>query len=194
MILTAKTILVIQLVLAATFAAAASAKWRDLEAFVDGVLNFQIGPARLAKPIAGLFVIGETAVSVSHVTGLYVWITSLVAIALMLAAAVAVAVNLVRDRIVQCHCFSAAGDDLISWWSLVRLATIVVLEATVCYWSVTHSASVMAIMREGALRETILLLVLTCMILALATWLWNLPDAAALVRPCVVCEAEGARK
>jgi uncharacterized membrane protein YphA (DoxX/SURF4 family) len=107
-----------------TFAASGVAKLRDTAAFAEGVGRYGILPARVARHAAFVIIGLELAIAAGFASGVFVRWTSLVALALLAAFALAVTINLRRGRELPCMCFGSRSQDPISAWSLIRMGLL----------------------------------------------------------------------
>jgi uncharacterized membrane protein YphA (DoxX/SURF4 family) len=104
-----------------TFLLSASGKLRNVDALVIGVLRYEIGPPVLMRRLAPLLPLGELLLAALLVTGIAVRATALATGLLVAVLAVAVIVNLRRDRPIPCHCFGNEPSERIGPVTVVRL-------------------------------------------------------------------------
>ena len=108
-----------------------AAKLRAREATLSGVLEYEILPRRLARPFARVLPYLEMAVGLALVGNLWPAIAALCATSLLTSFAFAVAVNLVRGRVLRCHCFGHAADEQLDYITMLRLLVLIAGSAAV---------------------------------------------------------------
>jgi uncharacterized membrane protein YphA (DoxX/SURF4 family) len=97
-----------------TFLMSAWGKLRDVDGLVIGVLRYEIGPPVLVRRLAPLLPLGELLLAAFLLTGTAVRAAALATGLLVAVLAVAVIVNLRRDRPIPCHCFGNAPNTRIA--------------------------------------------------------------------------------
>ena len=124
-VLTARVALVL------IFLGSALAKLRDPQGARQAITDFGV-PASLAPTVALLLAPVELASAALLLTlGLGVVAGALLAAGLLAAFTVGIVVNLWRGNLVDCHCFGALSTKPLSWWSVARNATLIVLALVV---------------------------------------------------------------
>jgi hypothetical protein len=124
-------LLAAQVALAAVFLVAALAKLGDLSGFRDAVAGFG-APGVLVRPLAVLLPLAELAVAAALL--LVPEPGALASLALLLGFSGAIAVNLVRGRAPDCHCFGQLHSAPVSWWTVVRNGLLALVAAGLA-WS-----------------------------------------------------------
>jgi hypothetical protein len=122
--------------LALTFALAGANKLRDPHGFTMGVLDYEILPRPAARVFARVLPFAELGVAIGLLIGGAPVLSGLAASILLIGFLVAVSVNLVRGRTIDCHCFGARVGEAIGLVTVVRLlvlliCALVVLRSTV---------------------------------------------------------------
>jgi uncharacterized membrane protein YphA (DoxX/SURF4 family) len=116
------------------FVLAGVTKLADLGAFENAVRNYQILPPRLVRPVARLLPATEIAAGALMGAGVAVEQVGILLALLLLTFAIAISVNLVRGRRIDCGCFIGLGSKRISWSAVARnvlLASVAVTVAAV---------------------------------------------------------------
>lgn len=111
--------LALELTLGATFAAAAISKARRPAVFARALQEQLIVPAGAVPLTAIAVTVAEALVAFSFLSGVGVIVGIPLAYALLAAFAVAVVVNLLRDRTPPCGCFGTG--EAVSWLTLMRI-------------------------------------------------------------------------
>jgi uncharacterized membrane protein YphA (DoxX/SURF4 family)/thiol-disulfide isomerase/thioredoxin len=114
-------------VMGVTFLISGAAKLRSGPAFTHAVADYRILPPPLVQPVAFALPAAELALAAALLSGWHVREAAFASILLLLVFAVAVAVNLRRDRRIPCFCFGASGDDTIGWSTFARQALLMVM-------------------------------------------------------------------
>ena len=99
-------------------------KLRDLDGVVIGVLRYEIGPPRTMRRLAPLLPMAELLLAVLLLVGFAVRWAAVGASLLLAVFAMAVIVNLRRDRPIACHCYGASADERIGAVTLLRLLVL----------------------------------------------------------------------
>jgi putative oxidoreductase len=119
-------------VLAFVFTAAGLAKLSRRAAFSHAVADYRLLPAGLIRPAAAALPIAETAGGLLLGLGFAIRPISLLLAGLLGMFTVAVTINLVRGRSIECGCFGAITSKQITWLTVVRnliLASMAVVTA-----------------------------------------------------------------
>jgi uncharacterized membrane protein YphA (DoxX/SURF4 family) len=111
-------------VLGVTFLISGAAKLRSGPAFTHAVADYRILPPPLVQPVAFALPPAELVLAAALLSGWHVREAAFDSIMLLLVFAVAVGVNLRRDRRIPCFCFGASGDDTIGWSTFARQALL----------------------------------------------------------------------
>lgn len=100
------------------------AKLGDLEAFVDGALEWRVGPSRVVRPFATLLPFIEFGLGTALVLRIAPHLAAIGALALLVLFASAVVANLARGRRVPCFCAGAGSGERIGLATLARIAVL----------------------------------------------------------------------
>lgn len=119
-------LLVIRLVLAATFAVAGIAKLADRRGSRVSLVEFGV-PVTLATPLSIALPIGELMVAAALVVDSSSRRGGLAALALVLIFIAAISYNLARGHKPECHCFGRLSSAPIGWTTLVRNSLLAAL-------------------------------------------------------------------
>jgi uncharacterized membrane protein YphA (DoxX/SURF4 family) len=111
-------------VLGVTFLISGAAKLRSGQAFTHAVADYRILPPPLVQPVAVALPSAELVLVAALLSGWHVREAAWASILLLLVFAVAVGVNLRRDRRLPCFCFGTSGDDMIGWSTFARQALL----------------------------------------------------------------------
>ena len=117
------TLLVVRLILAATFATAGIAKLADRAGSRQAMIGFGL-PDRLAGPAGTLLPVAELGAAGVLVPATTAQVGGAAALALLTAFVVAIAVNLARGRQPDCHCFGQLHSSPAGWPTLLRNAIL----------------------------------------------------------------------
>lgn len=148
-------------------------KVKEPREFISTVIAYRVLPRVLAVPFGAAVLVAEPAVAVSLLTRLGVSIGLALAVALLSSFAIAVGVNLYRERRVACGCFGDP-DELISGQLLARLA--VLLAVTIGVW--LEQGAVGRV--EWDVGPTLGYLACAVMLVAIGNWLLNLRELRIL--------------
>lgn len=143
-------VIVVRIVLAATFLTAAAAKMGSSAATERAVRELSLGLAgtRLSRLVAKILPGAEFSFAFSFAIGLWLTVAAVVAGAMLLLFTVSMAINLARGKQFHCNCFGSASAP-ISIGTLGRNALLIngcLLLAVASPWVV----SVFASLRAGA--------------------------------------------
>lgn len=121
--------LLISVLLGLLLAAATLHKLTSFDRFATVLRDYQLLPGWLCRPAAWLIVFAEGALAVGWLSRYGIgWVAALTA-GLFALYGTAIAANLLRGRIhISCGCGlggGAAGDQLLSWWLVLRNALLV---------------------------------------------------------------------
>ena len=117
--------LFLRLVLGGLLLVAGATKLADRSSFRQAVAEYEVLPKALAGPFATVLPWLELALGALLLLGLGTIVAAALALPLFLSFAVAIAVNLLRGRQLDCHCFGAIQSEQIGWATLVRTAALV---------------------------------------------------------------------
>lgn len=156
------------------FGLSSAAKVMNRRKFTLGVREYAIVPVRLAGPAAWCIIASESFVSFSHLTGWGFKAGGALCLLLLATFFIAVSVNLVRRRVLPCHCFGSSDSQVISPKTLIRLAVLMGCEALLL--SAAREGAGMEFRTPG---EALLPAVWALLMLIVGLWIENIP---ALVR------------
>jgi peroxiredoxin/uncharacterized membrane protein YphA (DoxX/SURF4 family) len=125
-------LLLARLLLATVFGVAGIAKLLDRAGSQKSAGDFGV-PALLAKPFAFVLPLVELACAAALVPGRWAWLGASGALALLLVFMAAIAVNLLRGRAPDCHCFGQLHASPVGWATVVRNAVLAGLAAFVVW-------------------------------------------------------------
>lgn len=106
-------------VLATVFAVAGAAKLADRAGSRQAVIDFGV-PARVAPAIAIMLPLGELLVAGALLLDRTARAGAAGALALLVSFLAAIALNLWRGRVPECHCFGQLGSAPIGWRTIAR--------------------------------------------------------------------------
>lgn len=116
----AHVLLLLRLLVGALLLIAGVSKLGDREAFDNAVTDYDILPARLARPFARLVPLLEVLLGVLLLLGLFTVESAALAVPLFASFSLAIGVNMLRGRHVDCHCFGSTTNDRVGPAALVR--------------------------------------------------------------------------
>lgn len=116
--------LLIRLVLGAMWLTAGSTKLTARERPGEAAARFGLLPHRIASAVGTALPYAELALGVLLLAGLWTRAAAGVSAALLGLFGIAIALSLVRGRLVVCHCFGEMGHGVVSWWSVARNASL----------------------------------------------------------------------
>jgi peroxiredoxin len=125
-------LLTARLLLSAVFAVAGSAKLADRAGSRQALIDFGV-PTLLAGPLGILLPVAELAVSVILLPIASAWLGGIGALSLLFAFLLGIAINLVRGRTPNCHCFGQLHSAPAGWSTLVRDAALACVAAFVVW-------------------------------------------------------------
>jgi uncharacterized membrane protein YphA (DoxX/SURF4 family) len=113
------------MILGGTFLLSGLLKLRDPDGFTSAVDDYRVLPQRLVRPVALVVPFLELTLGTALLIGWWVRPAAFLSTLLLLSFAVAVGVNLKRERAVACHCFPEFGEDQIGKSTLVRQGVLI---------------------------------------------------------------------
>ncbi len=116
-------LLLVRVVLAAVFAAAAVAKLADRAGSRRAMAAFGV-PALFAPFLAVALPLAEVAVSIALLSHSRAWWGAVGALTLLASFMLGIAYNLVRGRRPDCHCFGQLHSEPVGWPTLARNAAL----------------------------------------------------------------------
>lgn len=120
---TVVTVLLARFVLAAVFGVAGFAKLAGREGVRRSLGQLGV-PIRLVTTVGGALVLSELGVAVGLLFGSFAQASGLAAVALLAGFSAVVALNLVRGRSPDCHCFGRLHSAPIAWSMAARNAVL----------------------------------------------------------------------
>lgn len=118
-------VLAVRFAVGGLLALAATGKLIHYAAFNEGLRRYQLLPDR-SIPLAGAAVVtAEAATGLALVSGYRLDLAAPVSLVLFVTFLIAIAVNLIRGRELDCHCFEVLGTERIGAGSLVRVFVLV---------------------------------------------------------------------
>lgn len=176
-------VLAAQLSLGIIFLLSAIPKIRQPIAFAHNVIAYDVLPIRVAHAFALIMIPLEALLAISFLTGWLLDSALPIATIILIAFAIAVGINLRRNRKVPCGCFGDASEQ-ISPRTLVRLLLLLV---TTLLLLILRSALHIQTFTLGFLDNTaaftylLLAIFLAAFFILLASWLLNLPELISLI-------------
>ena len=121
-------LLVARLVLAIVFVVAGVTKLLDRAGTRRAMSDFGL-PSALAPAVALLLPVVELAIAIALIPRATAWWGGVGALVVLLAFIVAIAVNLVRGRRPDCHCFGQIYSEPVGWPTVVRNSLLAAIAA-----------------------------------------------------------------
>lgn len=115
-------------------------KLSDRAGFVQAVVRYQILPMPLARLYAQSLPYVEVALALFLIAGLGTRIAALGAILLFVSFAIAIGVNLVRGKDLECHCFGKSHSEKIGLATLMRSILLALLAVQVTIFANRYMA------------------------------------------------------
>ncbi len=134
-----QTQLVLRLVLGLIFLFSALAKLRAPAAFVQGVLDYHVLPAPLARIYGRLLPFVELGTALLFLSGFFLAVGAGLVVLMLVSFAIAIAINAQRGRAVACHCFGEDSASSVGWHTLVR-DLVLLLPGCWLLWTTTRAA------------------------------------------------------
>src|ERR1700691_479260 len=116
-------LLLVRLLLSATFALAGITKAADPAGARQSILDFG-APASLAGPVARLLPLAELACAIALLLAASAVWGAVGALALLLLFIAAICISLARGRRPDCHCFGQLHSAPVGWTTLARNAVL----------------------------------------------------------------------
>lgn len=123
--------LLLRLTLGGLLLLAGVTKLADRASFRDAVAAYEILPRALALPFANALPWVETALGALLLLGLGTTFAAALGTAVFLSFSLAIGVNLVRGRELDCHCFGSVQSERIGWPALLRSVALTLAALTV---------------------------------------------------------------
>jgi uncharacterized membrane protein YphA (DoxX/SURF4 family) len=150
-------------------------KARDVDGFLDSVVDYEILGRRIAIVLGAVVIPLEAVVAISLLTGIQARVGEVLALVLLGIFTVGVGVNLARGRRVACGCFGARDKERISTRTMFRLALLAAGVAVALVYG-----STMPLITES-LVGTAVRISLVVLVLVAASWVLAVPEMAWLV-------------
>lgn len=128
--------------LALFFLSAASGKIRNPRRFVEGVIEYQVLPLKVARIWGFALPWIELGVALALVVGIALPLAGFVALMLLFSFIIAVGLNLQRGRRISCNCHGTEGTNTISWGTIARNVLLLLYSAAVIGTSLFTNKSV----------------------------------------------------
>src|SRR5665213_608065 len=129
------SVAVLSVILGLTFALSSVPKLRRPKAFQLAVLAYQVLPSPLADWYAKLVPPLELLCAILLLTGTAVRLAAMVMAGLLLSFIIAVAINMIRGRTLDCHCFGKAARRPIGWTLLLQDCLLLVIAVAVATYT-----------------------------------------------------------
>ena len=178
----------LQLLLASIFIVAAVTKLRRPSRFLAALRGYELLPARLTAPTAGMVVALELFVALSLFSG-WALDVGVVAVSVLLSAfALVVGINLRRGHVVSCGCFGSSTER-ISRRTLGRIGLLMLAGITLgaVRLSGTSLPTISNLVTASAgLQQLVLTAAFALLLLMSGTWLLHVPELTMVFRPARV--------
>jgi hypothetical protein len=145
--------------------------------FINGVVEYQILPRKVAVAFGALVVPCEFFLALSHLTSIGLLKAIPITIFLLICFAVAIGVTVRRSRILPCLCFG--GDELVSAHSLARLILLILSEIFLLILLTAYSLQPVDLTPSRNLVE---LIGISVFLLIISMWVLRSRDVFNLVR------------
>lgn len=123
-----------RLALGITWITAGVAKLTAGDGRDDGVAKFGLLSDRVARPVGRGLPFVELVLGSLLVAGLWVVPAAATSAILLAAFSAVIALNLIRGREIECHCFGQLGRGPISGWSVARNLVLLAFAAAQLVW------------------------------------------------------------
>lgn len=117
--------IVLRLLVAGVFVAAAIPKVLDPDGFARDIDNYHVLPAALVGPVAVLLPTIELTVAAALITGVHAAGAALVAIGMLATFAIAMAQAMARGIDLDCGCFGSASETQVSGLTIARNVALI---------------------------------------------------------------------
>lgn len=119
--------LLLRLTLGGFLSLAAFTKLTDREGFRAAVAEYRLLPSALERPFASALPLVELTLGVLLVAGLGTVIAASLAVPVFLSFSIAIGVNMLRGRELDCHCFGSVQSEPIGWPAIIRSSALLVV-------------------------------------------------------------------
>lgn len=127
----AALVLVTRLCLGFIFLPSALGKLTNQSRFIQGIVDYQVLPERLARGFGLILPWFELILALVLLLGIALPLAGVAAMLLLLSFIAAVVINLRRGRQLDCNCYGIASPTTISWGIVVRNILLLLLAAIV---------------------------------------------------------------
>jgi uncharacterized membrane protein YphA (DoxX/SURF4 family) len=131
-------IIPLRFVLASILIASSIEKLRNISGFAEGVKQYQVLPSIYNQLYAYTLPWIELFLGSLFIIGFALKIAATLSICVFLSFAVAVTINLVRQRNIPCFCFGADNKDRLGWQTLARIILLLISSIAI-YLSTSYS-------------------------------------------------------
>lgn len=145
-------LLIVRLLLAATFAVAGAAKLADPAGSRQSMIDFG-APPFLARPLAVLLPLAELGCAVALIPVISAWWGACGVLALLLLFIAGIGVSLARGRRPNCHCFGQLHSSPVGWRTLARNGVLSGMAAFVV-WQGPENSGASAVSWVGGLSRS----------------------------------------
>ena len=111
--------LLLRLTLGGLLCLAAYTKLADRAAFRAAVSEYRVLPSTLERPFAASLPFVELTLGALLLAGLGTVIAASLAVPVFLSFSMAIGVNMVRGRDLDCHCFGSVQSEPIGWPAII---------------------------------------------------------------------------
>lgn len=132
----AAIVLIARLCLGFIFLSSALGKLTNRRSFIQGIVDYQVFPRRVAQSFGLVLPWIEVGVAFALILGIVLPLAGIVTALLLLGFTVGVTTNLRRGRQLDCHCYGIASPRTISWGIVVRNVLLLLLAAVVIGFTV----------------------------------------------------------
>ncbi len=123
--------LLLRLTLGGLLILAAVTKFVDRGGFQAAVSEYRVFPSALERPFAVTLPFVELTLGVLLLAGLGTVIAASLAVPVFLSFSLAIGVNMVRGRDLDCHCFGSVQSEPIGWPAVIRSSALLVVAVIV---------------------------------------------------------------
>jgi hypothetical protein len=176
--------LVVQLAVGLVFLLSVTGKLMNPFGFARGVVEYRIFPDRISYLFGLLLIPTEILLAVTHLTGWLLSFGALLGVVALACFTTGVAINLIRGRLLPCHCFGNSKEDVISGRTLARLALLMVGEMLLLAdFAFSRANNPVNLNVVNNASEFGLAFLSAIFLLIFGSWLLNAADMIELLRP-----------
>lgn len=139
MIMESELVLIARICLGVVFITSGIGKFANWSRFAHAVREYNILPAWLEKGYALLMMGGELILGIMILFGVMLFMAALGLALLLLGFAIAIVINLMRKRQLECNCYGILDSGVISGGTVLRIFLLLLLVAFVARFSQTSS-------------------------------------------------------